>query len=972
MTDLHGFERIDARDIPELNTRAEIFRHVKTGAELLSLINDDENKVFGIAFRTPPQDSTGVAHILEHSVLCGSRKYPVKEPFVELLKGSLKTFLNAMTYPDKTCYPVASQNTQDFYNLIDVYLDAVFYPRITPAVFQQEGWHFDVDRADGPMVFKGVVYNEMKGAYSSPDSLMAELSQQSLFPDTPYGLDSGGHPRRIPELTYEQFKDFHRRYYHPSNARLFFYGDDDPDKRLEIAQGYLLDFDRLEIDSTVPLQEPFRKPLRLTEPFDPGEDEQASSKGMVTVNWLFPGEPDPVNSLAFHVLNYILLGMPGSPLRKALIESGLGESLAGGGLESELRQMFFSTGLKGVKTEDLDRIEPLVSDTLRRLSQERIGPLTVEAAMNTLEFGLRENNTGQYPRGLLLMLRSLTTWLYDRDPLALVAFEAPLSALKSRVNEDDSLFPRMIAEWFLDNPHRTTVVLTPKPGLSSRQAAEEQELLQKAREAMGPQELQSAIETTKTLREIQEKPDPPEALAAIPTLRLKDLPRKNKEIPEEFGERHGTDVVVHDLFTNGITYLDLGFNLHSLRPGLLPFVRLFGRALMEMGTRSEDYVELTERISRKTGGIHPAFFLSASRENSRGAAWMFLRAKAMTPKAGDLVDILRDILLEVKLDDRERFRQIVLQAKARKEQGLVPSGHQVVSTRISSHFGEANWAAEQMGGLNYLFFLRELVDMVDRDWPAVLSRLEEVRHALVRREALVLNITVDDKGWSRVDPLVTELLKALPDTAAPAGAWIPVHPPCFEGLTIPAHVNYVGKGAVLDPLGYEFDGSALVITRFLRNAWLWDRIRVLGGAYGAFCSIDRLSNALTFVSYRDPNLLETLKVFDESSKFLRSVSLGKSELTKAVVGTIGEIDQYRLPDAAGHFSLLRRLTGQTGKERQRVREEVLGTTEEHFRSFAEVLDGVRDTGIVKVLGSKHAIEAAVVDRPGWLEIQNVL
>ncbi|MFO7785987.1 MAG: insulinase family protein [Desulfatiglandales bacterium] len=972
MTHLHGFERIHARDIPELNTRAEIFRHRKTGAELLSLINDDENKVFGITFRTPPQDSTGVAHILEHSVLCGSRKYPVKEPFVELLKGSLKTFLNAMTYPDKTCYPVASQNVQDFYNLIDVYLDAVFHPRITPAVFQQEGWHFDVDRADGPMVFKGVVYNEMKGAYSSPDSLMAELSQQSLFPDTPYGLDSGGHPRRIPDLTYDQFREFHRRYYHPSNARLFFYGDDDPDKRLEIAQGYLCEFDRLHVDSTVPLQEPFREPLSLTEPFDPGEDEQASSKGMVTVNWLFPGEPDPENALAFHVLNYILLGMPGSPLRKALIDSGLGESLAGGGLESELRQMFFSTGLKAVKTEDTGHVERLLLDTLKRLSTEGIDPLTVEAAMNTLEFGLRENNTGNYPRGLLLMLRSLTTWLYGRDPLALVSFEAPLAALKSRVAQDESLFSRMIAGLFLDNPHRTTVVLTPEPGLSARQAAEEQERLQRAREAMGPEELQRAVETTHSLRELQERPDPPEALAAIPTLRLKDLPPKNKVIPEEVVKRRGTDVMVHDLFTNGITYLELGFNLHALRPGLLPFVRLFGRALMEMGTEREDYVALTQRISRKTGGIHPAFFLSASLENSRGAAWMFLRSKAMTSKAVDLVDILREILLEVKLDDRERFRQIVLQAKSRKEQGLVPSGHQVVTTRISSHFGEANWAAEQMGGLNYLFFLRELVDMVDRDWPAVLSSLEEVRRALVRRGALTLNVTVDDKGWSRVDPLVTEFLEALPGASAPPEAWTPIHPPRFEGLTIPAHVNYVGKGAVLDPFGYEFHGSALVISRFLRNSWLWDRIRVQGGAYGAFCSMDRLSNALTFVSYRDPNLLETLKVFDESSGFLRSAFPDRNELTKAIVGTIGEIDQYRLPDASGHISMLRRLTGQTDKERQRVREEVLGTTEKHFRAFAEVLDGVRDTGLVKVLGSRDAIEAASADRPGWLEIQNVL
>lgn len=972
MNDLHGFERIDVRDIPELKTRAEMFRHVKTGSQLLSMINDDENKVFGITFRTPPQDSTGVAHILEHSVLCGSRKYPLKEPFVELLKGSLKTFLNAMTYPDKTCYPLASQNVQDFYNLIDVYLDAVFHPRLTPAVFQQEGWHFDVDRVDGPMAFKGVVYNEMKGAYSSPDSLLAELSQQSLFPDTPYGLDSGGHPRRIPDLTYDRFRGFHRTYYHPSNACLFFYGDDDPEKRLEIAQGYLCDFDSIEVDSTIPLQAAFAEPLRLKESFDPGEDEGASHKGMVTVNWLFPGEPDPENVLAGHVMNYILLGMPGSPLRKALIDSGLGESLTGGGMESELRQMFFSTGLKGVNMENMGRVEPLVLETLKRLSREGIDTMTVEAAMNTLEFGLRENNTGNYPRGLLLMLRSLTTWLYDRDPLALVAFEAPLSRLKSRIAREKSLFSDMISSLFLENSHRTTVLLSPEPGLSARQASEEQERLKKVREAMSAEELKEAIETTHTLRKLQERPDPPEALAAIPSLSLKDLPPKNKDIPEEVLKYHGTQVVLHDIFTNGITYLEVGFNLHALRPALLPFVRLFGRALIEMGTTREDFVSLTQRISRKTGGIQPAFFLSSSLESARGAAWMFLQGKAMTSKAGDLVDILRDILLEVRLDNRERFRQIVLQAKALKEQELVPLGHQVVSSRIASHFGEANWAAEQMGGVNYLFFLRELVEMVDRDWSAVLSRLEEVRNALVRRGAIVLNVTVDHKGWAGVDPLVDGFLKAVPEASAPAETWASIHPPLCEGLTIPAHVNYVGKGAVLGHLGYEFHGSALVIARFLRNSWLWDRIRVQGGAYGAFCSMDRLSNALIFVSYRDPNLLETLKVFDESGGFLRSAVLDRHELTKAIVGAIGEIDQYRLPDAAGHISFLRRLTGQTPDDLQVIREEVLGTTESHFRAFAELLDGVRDKGLVKVLGSRKAIEEASLDRPEWLHIQNIL
>lgn len=443
---IHGFQLFRDQDIPELNTRAKLFRHVKTGAELLSLENDDENKVFGITFRTPPTDATGVAHILEHSVLCGSRKYPVKEPFVELLKGSLQTFLNAFTYPDKTCYPVASQNLQDFYNLIDIYLDAVFYPRLTPHIFQQEGWHYELENPDDPLIFKGVVFNEMKGAFSSPDRMLAEYSRHSLFPDTTYGLQSGGHPQHIPDLTYAQFKTFHQSYYHPSNARIFFYGDSPAEDRLRLVNDYLEDFEPLEIDSAVRLQPCFDQPKHIEHFYAVSQDAGAGKKDMVTVNWLLAETSDPETNLALHVLEHILIGMPASPLRKALIDSGLGEDLAGVGLEDELRQMYFSTGLKGINVQSANQVEALILQTLTRLAEEGIDPHTIEAALNTIEFRLRENNTGDFPRGLLLMLRSLTAWLYNGDPLALLAFEAPLASIKARLADDGTYFEDMIRQ----------------------------------------------------------------------------------------------------------------------------------------------------------------------------------------------------------------------------------------------------------------------------------------------------------------------------------------------------------------------------------------------------------------------------------------------------------------------------------------------------------------------------------------------
>ena len=398
---LEAFELIEKREIRELKTEARLYRHRKTGAEILSMISDDENKVFGITFRTPPFDSTGVAHILEHSVLCGSRKYPVKEPFVELLKGSLQTFLNAFTYPDKTCYPVASQNLQDFYNLMDVYLDAVFYPRITPAIFQQEGWHFELEKKEAEMVFKGVVFNEMKGAYSSPDNVLSEYSLQSLFPDNAYGLDSGGDPKQIPNLTYEQFYAFHERYYHPSNARIFFYGDDDPEERLHRLEAVLKAFEPVSVDSNVQLQLPFDKPWKRVHPYMAGEADGTNPRGMITVNWLLEETTRVDINFSLRILEYILLGMPASPLRKALIDSGLGEDLTGGGLETELRQMYFSTGLKGIETENAQKIEDLILDTLKSLSLSGIDPHTVAAALNTIEFRLRENNTGSFPGAFL-------------------------------------------------------------------------------------------------------------------------------------------------------------------------------------------------------------------------------------------------------------------------------------------------------------------------------------------------------------------------------------------------------------------------------------------------------------------------------------------------------------------------------------------------------------------------------------------
>jgi len=972
MTLKHGFQLLKEEEIRELRIVARVFRHTKTEAQILSLMADDENKVFGITFRTPPTDSTGVPHILEHSVLCGSRKFPVKEPFVELLKGSLQTFLNAFTYPDKTCYPVASQNLQDFYNLMDVYLDAVFYPRITRAIFEQEGWHLELDDASGPLLYKGVVFNEMKGAYSSPENRLSEYSLQSLFPDTAYGLDSGGDPKQIPKLTYEQFRAFHQKYYHPSNARIFFYGDDNPEERLRRLQVYLDEFDAIDVDSRIRLQSPFGKPKRIVRPFMAGEKADKEPKGMVTLNWLLTQTTDVETNFALHVLTYILLGMPGSPLRKALTDSGLGEDIAGDGLGSELRQITFSTGLKGIDTKESEKVESLILETLNELVRSGIDPKTTEAALNTIEFSLRENNTGSFPRGLSLMLRSLTTWLYDGDPLALLSFEKPLEAVKRRARSEKGFFEGMIQNLFLSNPHRTTVVLAPDETLGEREAADEQERLQKVRSVMAPGELERVVENTRELKKTQGTPDSPEALATIPMLKVEDLDRKNKAIPLAFEEVGGIETLSHDLFTNGIAYVDVGFNLRSLPAEYLPYVHLFGRAFVELGTEKEDFVALTQRISSRTGGIHPHSFTSAKRDSQQGAVWLFLRGKSLVGQVEALFDILRDMLLIVRWDNQERFRQMVMEEKARVEQKLVPAGHQMVGLRLRSHFGEAHWAAEALSGVSYLFFLRKLAHAVNEDWPGVLDALERMEQTLVNRRAMIANITVDQAGRDLVVPHLRRLSQELPEAPVATPEWPSADIPLFEGMTIPSQVNYVGKGANLYNLGYRFDGSALVIARYLRNAWLWDQVRVQGGAYGAFCQMDRLSGSLAFVSYRDPNLLQTLEIFDRSARFLEETRLSDEELSKAIIGAIGDLDSYMLPDAKGFASLVRYLRGDTDDTRQQMRDEILSTTADDFRAMARFMRAVAEKGIVKVLGAPSAIEAAEKERPGWLSVLKVL
>jgi Zn-dependent M16 (insulinase) family peptidase len=965
----HGFELIHEEHIEELNTQARLYRHSKTGAELLSLSNEDENKTFGITFRTPPEDSTGLPHIMEHSVLGGSRKYQVKEPFIELAKGSFKTFLNAFTASDWTTYPVATTNTKELYNLVDVYLDAVFHPLITPHHLEQEGWHYELNSLDEPLIFKGVVFNEMKGAYSAPENVLYKTIQEALFPGHVYANDSGGDPTVMPNLTYEQFRSFHETYYHPSNARIFFYGDDDPEKRLALLDEYLNGFDAAPVDSAIALQPAFTEPIRVQRPYS--VDADGEQKAYVVVNWVLPEITNPALNMALAIMSFAAISTPASPLRKQLVDSGLGSDVTGGGLSNSLRQPTFSAGLKGVDPAQTDQVEPLVLAALTELAENGFDPEMIEAAINTIEFSLRENNTGSFPRGLSLMLRAIRTWNYDQDPLQPLKFEAPLTAVKATLAQNPAYLQSLIRTYLLDNPHRATIILEPDAELQARLDAAEKEKLTAVKARLNEKQLQEIIANTQTLKALQEKPDDPAALATIPRLTLADLERETKTIPTEISQLHGAQLLTHDLFTNGIVYLDLGLDLHVLPADLLPYVGLYGRALTEIGTETEDYVKLQQRIGRKTGGLYATRTISAKYGAPEAAAWLFLRGKATMEQVDDLLAIMGDVLRTVQLDNRDRLRQMVLESIARLEAGLIPGGHSVANGRLRASLSESGWANEQVSGVSYIFFLRQLAREIESNWDGVLAKLTQVKQLITSRNALIVNVTLDAENMARIQPRLAQFIATLPDTAVAPAIWPWNRSAPHEGLTIPAQVNYVAQGGNLFDYGYTAHGSMSVINNHLRTTYLWEKIRVQGGAYGAMVNFSPNSGAFTLASYRDPNLLGTLDNYRGLPAFLRQ-PIHADELTKSIIGAISSIDAYQLPDAKGFTALSYYLTHNTQEQRQQQREEILATTAADFAALADVLENVTAHGRVVVLGSAEAIQQANNQRGGdWLTITKV-
>jgi presequence protease len=956
MTEIHGFKLLQERDIAEINAHVRLFKHVKTGAELLSIENDDENKSFMVTLRTPPNDDTGLPHILEHSVLNGSRKYPVKDPFVQLLKTSVNTFLNAMTDSDMTLYPVASTNLQDFYNLVDVYLDAVFFPLISEETLMQEGWHYEAEGEEAKLNFKGVVFNEMKAAYSTPERMLGLIADRMMWSSSPYKYSSGGLPAAITDLSYEQFKNFHETYYHPSNARFVFSGDDNPEERLRIVNEVICQFDYKQVNSEIPLESPRNQPIVHTDSYDAGDNGNA--KAMVQLSWLLPDTNDMQLMMELSVLSHALVSSNAAPLRKALIDSGLGEGLLGGGLNSSLRQATFNTGLKGIREEDAPKVESLILETLGNLAEEGIDRETIKASLNTIEFQMRERNYGAFPRGLADAMFAMKPWIYGGNPLDTLSFEQDLAQLKLKMEQDPELFEKLIGKYLLDNAHRVTVILRPDSEVGKERDKAEREKLDKKKESLNADELKNILDTQEALLKMQHTPDSPEALAKIPSLKISDIERGIKLVEQEVTEQDGARIYFHNQPTSGIVYFDVAFNLRTLAPELLPWVELFSESLTKIGTESEDFVKLAQRIGSKTGGVGANAMTFNRRDGSDYHAFLTLRGKAMAEQSQDLLDIFRDILLTIKLDNKERFKQIVLQRKTNMERNLALSGHAIAGSRTRAQFNLPGWADEQLSGTVHLFFLRELVDRIENDWASVLASLESVRQAVVNRNGMLVNTTMEGDKYGDFKVRLDAFLAQLPKRAEKDAEWKLTDNAFLEALTLPAQVNFNAMSANIFNHGYQLHGSVSVITKHLSREYMWQNVRVLGGAYGGNVSFSPNSGLVGFLSWRDPNIVKTIEVFKGTADYLQGLDMSEDELEKAIIGAIGDLDSYDLPDAKGYKAFLRHVTGYTDDQRQQYRDEVISTTLSDFHRFGDILAKIGADARVAVVGSPDAIDKA--------------
>jgi len=954
---LSMYEILEKRMIADLNSEGYILKHKKTGANITLLLNDDENKVFYIGFRTPPKDSTGVAHILEHSVLCGSKNYPVKDPFIELAKGSLNTFLNAMTYPDKTVYPVASCNDKDFKNLVNVYLDAVFYPNIykEDKIFKQEGWHYEMEDVNDELSINGVVYNEMKGAFSSPDDVVEREIMNSLYPDITYGLESGGDPDVIPQLTYEDFLSFHGKFYHPSNSYIYLYGNMDAAEYLTfLDEKYLSDFDMLAIDSEVKRQEAFDVCKEVTKEFSVMEEESTEENTYLTYNMVMGSSLDKELYVAMDILDYVLCSAPGAPIKQALLDAGIGKDVYSS-VEAGILQPYFSIIAKNAKEEQKEEFIKIIEDTLYNLATNGIDKKALGAAVSYFEFKYREADFGSYPRGLMLGLNALDSWLYDEStPFMHIEANDTYKVLREKI--DTGYYEQLIQKYMLNNTHKTVLIANPCPGLTTRKDAALFEKLQEYKNSLSSEEVARIVKETRELKEYQEEPSPKEALETIPLLAREDMKKEAASYINEEQKVGDTTLLVHDIFTNQIAYLNFVFDLGKVPAKLFPYVGILKNVLMMVNTENYSYSELFNEVNMHTGGIRFVINTYTNAHNMDEYKVKFeVKTKALHENRDKAIELVKEILLTSDFSDGKRLHEIISETRSRMQATMTSAGHSLAAIRALSGFSPTAAVSEQLSGIPQYRLLEELDTDFENKKDDLIAKLQQLSVCIFREENLLIDYTGTKDGILGIDKQIEQLKKELFKEKVEGSSFAPDMKIKKEGYMTAGQVQYVCRAGNYVKKGLPYTGALKVLKVMMGYEYLWNQVRVKGGAYGCMCNFAKNGDGY-FVSYRDPNLEKTVEVYKQAADYIKNYDADERTITQFIIGAISELDVPMTPMTKGAYSLGGYLTGLSMERIQQERDELLATTAETLNGLWRYVDAFMSYDSFCVVGNGDKIK----------------
>ena len=957
--DLYAYELQKEEDLKGIKAKGYLLRHRKSGARVVYIENDDNNKVFSIGFRTPPSDSTGVPHIMEHSVLCGSKNFPAKDPFVELVKGSLNTFLNAMTYPDKTVYPVASCNDKDFQNLMHVYMDAVFYPNIYEheEIFRQEGWSYQLDSAEDKLKYNGVVYNEMKGAFSSPEGVLDRVILNTLFPDTSYANESGGDPEVIPELTYEQFLDFHRKYYHPSNSYIYLYGDMDAEEKLNwLDQEYLGKYDREPVDSTICFQEPFAEIQEKFIPYSIASEESEEDNTYLSYNKVVGTSLDKELYLAFQILDYALLSAPGAPLKKALTDVGIGKDIMGS-YDNGIYQPIFSVIAKNANAEQKEEFIKVIEDVLKASVKNGIDTKAIEAGINYHEFRYREADFGNYPKGLMYGLQMMDSWLYD-DEKPFIHIEAldTFEFLKKQIGT--GYYESLIQNYLLDNPHGAIVIVTPEKGRTARMETELEEKLQEYKASLTAEEIETFVQKTHALEDYQSEPESEENLEKIPVLKREDISREIEPIINEELTLAGVPVIFHEIETNGIGYVDVLFDMSSVEEEDLPYVGILQSVLGIIDTKHYDYGTLFNEINVNTGGIGTSLELYNDVTNIREKAFKAtfeIKGKALYGKLPVAFDMMREILMESKLDDGKRIREILAMLKSRLLMKFQSSGHVTAVLRAQSYASPAAKLKDMTNGIAFYETVSYLEEHFEEEKEKLSEKLIDLSKKLFRGDNMMLSYTAAKEGLEDLEIMVEKLKNSLHTQVSEESRCVIHCEKKNEGFKTASKVQYVAKAGNFIDQGVAYTGALQILKVIMSYDYLWQNIRVKGGAYGCMSNFNRIGEGY-FVSYRDPNLKRTLDVYEGVVDYLKNFTVSERDMTKYIIGTMSGIDQPMTPASKGDRSMNLYMNKVSAEMIREERNQILDAGQDDIRALYKVAEAVLRADQMCVIGGEDKIE----------------